>query len=47
MDNAGIHCSDAIKQMCGKAGVKLEMTAPYTPDTNPIEEYFAEMKACV
>ncbi|KLP02004.1 uncharacterized protein FFB20_15262 [Fusarium fujikuroi] len=47
MDNASIHCSDEIKQMCDEAGVKLEMTAPYTPDTNPIEEYFAEMKACV
>ncbi|KAI7763507.1 hypothetical protein LZL87_014403 [Fusarium oxysporum] len=47
MDNASIHCSDEIKQMCDEAGVKLEMTAPYTPDTNPIEEYFAEMKAYV
>ncbi|KAJ3469852.1 hypothetical protein MRS44_003917 [Fusarium solani] len=47
MDNASIHCSDKIKQMCNEAGVKVEMTAPYTPDTNPIEEYFAEMKACV
>ncbi len=45
MDNASIHCSDKIKQMCDEAGVKLEMTPPYTPDTNPIEEYFAEMKA--
>ncbi|ENH66709.1 hypothetical protein FOC1_g10000471, partial [Fusarium oxysporum f. sp. cubense race 1] len=47
MDNASIHCSDKIKQMCDKAGVKLEMTAPYTPGTNPIEEYFAEIKAHV
>lgn len=47
MDNASIHCSVEIKQLCEEAGVRLEMTAPYTPDTNPIEEYFAEMKACV
>ena len=47
MDNASIHYSDEIKQMYGKAGVKLEMTAPYTPNINPIEEYFAEMKAYV
>jgi transposase len=33
--------------MCDEAGVKLEMTAPYMPDTNPIEEYFAEIKAYV
>jgi transposase len=33
--------------MCDEAGVKLEMTAPYTPGTNPIEEHLAEMKACV
>lgn len=47
MDNAAIHCSDAIKQMCDRAGVKLEMTAPYTPDTNPIEGYFGQLKAYV
>jgi transposase len=44
MDNASIHCSDDIKQMCDRAGVKLEMTAPYTPDTNPIEGYFGQLK---
>ncbi|KAI9148686.1 hypothetical protein HJFPF1_10727 [Paramyrothecium foliicola] len=47
MDNAAIHCSDDIKQMCDRAGVKLEMTAPYTPDTNPIEGYFGQLKAYV
>lgn len=33
--------------MCDKAGVRLEMTALYIPDMNPIEEYFAEIKVCV
>ncbi len=31
--------------MCDKAGVVLEFLPPYSPDFNPIEESFAEMKA--
>ena len=30
--------------MCEEAGVILEYLPPYSPDYNPIEEAFAEMK---
>ena len=33
--------------MCDDAGVLLEFLPPYSPDLNPIEEAFAEMKAWV
>jgi transposase len=31
--------------MCEEAGVRLEYLPPYSPDFNPIEEAFAELKA--
>lgn len=31
--------------MCEEASVRLEYLPPYSPDYNPIEEAFAEMKA--
>ena len=31
--------------MCEDAGVRLEYLPPYSPDYNPIEEAFAELKA--
>jgi transposase len=34
-----------IKEMCDLAGVQLEYLPPYSPDFNPIEETFAELKA--
>jgi transposase len=30
--------------MCDEAGVLLEYLPPYSPDLNPIEEAFAELK---
>ena len=30
--------------MCDEAGVLLEFLPPYSPDYNPIEEAFAELK---
>ena len=33
--------------MCKGAGIKLEYLPPYSPDFNPIEEAFAELKACM
>jgi transposase len=47
MDNASFHHSDRIKQMCLDAGVKLMYLPPYSPDLNPIEEFFAELKGFV
>lgn len=47
IDNASIHYSDQISQLCEEAGVKLLYLPPYSPDLNPIEEFFAELKAFV
>ena len=47
MDNASFHHSERIKEMCLSAGVKLVYLPPYSPDFNPIEEFFAELKAFI
>jgi transposase len=47
MDNVSFHRTVRIKQMCNEAGVKLVYLPPYSPDLNPIEEFFAELKAFV
>lgn len=44
MDNASFHRTERVKQMCLNAGVKLLYISPYSPDLNPIEEFFAELK---
>ncbi|KAJ5101023.1 hypothetical protein N7456_007075 [Penicillium angulare] len=47
MDNASFHRSDRMRQLCSEAGVKLLYLPPYSPDFNPIEEFFAELKAYI
>ena len=47
MDNASIHRSERLEQMCIEAGVRLLKLAPYSPDMNPIEELFAEIKTYI
>ncbi|KAJ5480242.1 hypothetical protein N7530_005751 [Penicillium desertorum] len=47
MDNASFHHSERITQMCVDTGVKLVYLPPYSPDLNPIEEFFAELKAFI
>ena len=47
MDNASIHHSKEIEAACARAGVKLVYLPPYSPDLNPIEEFFAELKAFI
>lgn len=47
MDNASFHHSERIEQMCSEAEVKLVFLPPYSPDLNPIEELFAELKAFI
>ncbi|KAI2734408.1 hypothetical protein DTO013E5_9997 [Penicillium roqueforti] len=47
MDNASFHHSGRIAQMCADAGVKLVYLPPYSPDLNPIEEFFAELKGFI
>jgi transposase len=45
--NASIHHSERTKQKCCDAGVRLVYLPLYSPDFNPIEEFFAELKAFV
>jgi transposase len=47
MDNASFHHTERIAQICADAGVKLMYLPPYSPDLNPIEEFFAELKAFI
>jgi transposase len=47
MDNASFHHSERVSQMCADAGVKLIYLPPYSPDLNPIEEFFAELKSFI
>ena len=47
MDNASFHHSEGIRRRCADAGVKVIFLPPYSPDLNPIEEFFAELKAFI
>lgn len=47
IDNASIYYAERVRQLYKEASVKLIPLAPYSSDTNPIEEFFAEVKDCV
>jgi len=47
MDNAQIHKSGLVANLAAAAGIAVEFLAPYSPDTNPIEEAFSVYKAWV
>jgi transposase len=47
MDNASFHGSASIKKLCDEAGVMLYFLSPYSPDLNPIEELFSQLKAFI
>lgn len=44
MDNASFHKSERIKQLIESVGCKLLYLPPYSPDLNPIEKFWANMK---
>lgn len=44
MDNATIHKSNNTKAMIESAGCKLLFLPPYSPDLNPIEKFWANLK---
>lgn len=46
-DNASFHRSARVAQLCEDSGVKLVFLPPYSPDLNPIEEFFAELKSFI
>ena len=47
MDNAPWHKGDDIKQLIESTGAKLLKLPPYSPDLNPIEHAWANLKAAV
>ena len=44
MDNLGSHKGRAVRQAIRKAGAKLFFLPKYSPDLNPIEQFFAKLK---
>lgn len=47
MDDTSFYHTERIAELCSNAGVKVLYLPPYSPDLNPIEEFFAELKAFV
>lgn len=45
MDNLASHKVGGIKQAIEAAGAELRYLPPYSPDLNPIEQFFAKLKA--
>ena len=43
-DNASFHKSVKVKEMIERAGCKLMFLPPYSPDLNPIEKFWANLK---
>jgi transposase len=43
IDNASFYHSDLIKTLCADVGLKLLYLPPYSPNFNPIKEFFAEL----
>ena len=44
MDNASIHKVEHVIDLLSGVGVLIRFLPPYSPDLNPIEEVFAEVK---
>ena len=44
MDNASFHKSSVIKDSIEAAGCRLVYLPPYSPDLNPIEKFWANLK---
>lgn len=45
MDNLGSHKGKAVRHAIRSAGAKLFFLPKYSPDLNPIEQFFAKVKA--
>lgn len=44
LDNASIHKSKVVKEAFDRMGLSQVFTAPYSPEWNPVELYFSEIK---
>ena len=47
LDNASIHKSARLQELCERSGVILEFLPLYSPDFNPIEATFKDLKAWI
>ncbi|KAJ5937345.1 hypothetical protein N7454_004645 [Penicillium verhagenii] len=47
VDNASVHHSERVAQMCADAGVKSVYLPPYSPDLNLIEEFAVELNSFI
>jgi hypothetical protein len=47
MNNASFHHLEKIQRLCDDAGVILHYLPSYSPDLNPIEEFFGELKTYI
>jgi hypothetical protein len=45
IDNASIHKTSAVRDAANHARVRLEFLSPYSPEFQPIEHAFAQLKA--
>ena len=44
MDNLGSHKANAVRRVIRAAGARLFYLPKYSPDLNPIEQFFAKLK---
>jgi transposase len=44
MDNLGSHKADAVRHAINQVGARLIFLPPYSPDLNPIEQFFSTLK---
>ncbi|KAF9730117.1 hypothetical protein PMIN01_12050 [Paraphaeosphaeria minitans] len=47
LDNASIHRSVRLANLCAEAGVIMEFLPPYSPDMNPVEQTFKALKTWI
>lgn len=47
LDNASIHRSPRVRELCARYEVQLEYLLPYSPDYNPIEKSFKQLKSWI
>jgi transposase len=45
MDNLPAHKNEQVRELIEAAGAELRYLPPYSPDLNPIEQFFAKFKA--
>lgn len=45
MDNLPAHKNEQVRRLIEAAGAELRYLPPYSPDFNPIEQFFAQLKA--